>query len=184
MQQTTGGACAVGVKGSAKVRRFYKTDEECKELEGGDWATKLTIRTIVRCIKKNLTYRVDWLIGTMVLRSLAASPTTPSSLRRLMSKHRLILRPTLPRKRLHPTGAYCFPFLYRVSYIYDMDPVISVGREKGKKKEGGKEQVHEGQRKGKRQKVKAVLVVVVGGRGLVVPAALCDGRRTQRCVVR
>jgi hypothetical protein len=66
MQQTTGGACAVGVKESAKVRRFYKTDEECKELEGGDWATKLTIGTIVRCIKKNLTYRVDWNGGTTI----------------------------------------------------------------------------------------------------------------------
>jgi hypothetical protein len=29
-----------------------------------------------------------------------------------------------------------------------MDPVISVEREKGKEKEGGKEQVHEGQPKG------------------------------------
>ena len=40
-----------------------------------------------------------------------------------------------------------------------MDPVIWVGREK--EKEGGKEQVHEVQRKGKGQKVMAVVVVVV-----------------------
>ena len=53
-----------------------------------------------------------------------------------------------------------------------MDPVISVGREK--EKEGGKEQVHEVQRKGKGQKVMAVVVVVVVvGGGVVVPSLLC-----------
>jgi hypothetical protein len=55
-----------------------------------------------------------------------------------------------------------------------MDPVIWVGREK--EKEGGKEQVHEVQRKGKGQKVMAVVVVVVVvvvGGGVVVPSLLC-----------
>ena len=103
----------------------------------------------------------------MILRLLVTPPSSLSSLRRLMSNHRPILRRTLPRKRLHPTGAYCFPLLYRVSYIYDMNPVISVGREK--EKEGGKEQVHEGQRNGKGQKVMAVVVAlpVTGPVGVV-----------------
>jgi hypothetical protein len=48
------------------VRRFYKADGEYKELEGDDWATELAIGTIVRCIKKNLTYRVDWNGGTTI----------------------------------------------------------------------------------------------------------------------
>jgi hypothetical protein len=48
-----------------------------------------------------------------------------------------------------------------------MNLVISVGREK--EKEGGKEQVHEGQRKGKGQKVMAVVVAlpVTGQVGVV-----------------
>jgi hypothetical protein len=109
----------------------------------------------------------------MVLRSLATSPTTPPSLRRLMSKHRRIQRRTLPRKRLHPTGAYCFPFLYRVSYIYDMDPVISVGREKGKEKGRGKGAGARGAAKGKGAKGKGR----ARGRGW-------GGAGSSRCVVR
>ena len=45
---------------SAKVRSFYKSDEECKQLEGDDWETKLTFGTIKRCIKKKLKYQVSW----------------------------------------------------------------------------------------------------------------------------
>ena len=66
MQQSAGGACSVGAKVSAKVRSFYKSDQECKELEGDGWETKLTFGTIKRCIKKNLTYRVDWNDGTTI----------------------------------------------------------------------------------------------------------------------
>ena len=60
MPQSARSAWAVGVKVSAKVRSFYKSDEECKQLEGDDWETKRTFGTIKRCIKKNLKYQVSW----------------------------------------------------------------------------------------------------------------------------
>ena len=115
----------------------------------------------------------------MILRLLVTPPSSLSSLRRLMSNHRPILRRTLPRKRLHPTGAYCFPLLYRVSYIYDMNLVISVGRER--EKEGGKEQVHEGQRKGKGQNVMAVVVALPVLQGQSGSWGSCE---RSRCALR
>jgi hypothetical protein len=109
----------VGVRESAKVRRFYKTDGECKELEGGDWATKLTIGAIVRCIKKNLTYRVDWNDGTAISCNVSDHTAIAPEIDEKTSAG-----PTAnatSETQLHPTGNGCvlfsFPLLSRVLYI-------------------------------------------------------------------
>ena len=68
---------------------------------------------------------------------------------------------------------YCFPLLYRVSYIYDMDPSRLAGRGRGKERE--REKAEDGQRKVKEYnhgRAVVVVVVVVGG-VVVVPSLLC-----------